>query len=81
MANVVGNGVRRSGNFFAFCLDALRGMAHRPLQWREFVQQAWFISSVSILPAALVSIPFGAVISLQLGSARSPTSTLRRRVP
>jgi phospholipid/cholesterol/gamma-HCH transport system permease protein len=60
MTNYLGNGVRQSGNFFAFCLDALRGMAHRPLQWREFAQQAWFISSVSI--------PFGAVISLQLGS-------------
>jgi phospholipid/cholesterol/gamma-HCH transport system permease protein len=35
---------------------------------RELIQQAWFISSVSILPAALVSIPFGAVITLQLGS-------------
>ena len=60
--------VRRSGEFFAFCLDALRGLGRRPVQVREFVQQAWFISSVSILPAALVSIPFGAVIALQLGS-------------
>jgi phospholipid/cholesterol/gamma-HCH transport system permease protein len=61
-------GVRESGHFFAFCLDALRGLARRPFQVREFVQQAWFLSSVSILPAALVSIPFGAVVSLQLGS-------------
>jgi phospholipid/cholesterol/gamma-HCH transport system permease protein len=38
------------------------------VQVREMIQQAWFISSVSILPAALVSIPFGAVITLQLGS-------------
>ena len=68
MAGAVSGGLRETGRFFAFCLDALRGMAHRPLQLREFVQQAWFISSVSILPAALVSIPFGAVISLQLGS-------------
>ncbi len=60
--------VRESGRFFAFCLDALRGRARRPFQVREFVQQAWFISSVSLLPAALVSIPFGAVIALQLGS-------------
>ncbi|MFE9657186.1 MlaE family ABC transporter permease [Micromonospora sp. NPDC006431] len=60
--------VRRSGEFFAFCLDTLRGLGRRPVQVREFVQQAWFISSVSILPAALVSIPFGAVIALQLGS-------------
>ena len=60
--------VRRSGEFFAFCLDTVRALGRRPLQVREFVQQAWFISSVSILPAALVSIPFGAVIALQLGS-------------
>ncbi len=60
--------VRESGHFFAFCLDTLRALGRRPIQVREFVQQAWFISSVSILPAALVSIPFGAVIALQLGS-------------
>ena len=40
----------------------------RPVQWREFVEQLWFVASVSILPAALVSIPFGAVIALQLGT-------------
>ncbi|QGN48287.1 MlaE family ABC transporter permease [Micromonospora sp. WMMD558] len=60
--------LRETGHFFAFCLDTLRGLGRRPVQVREFVQQAWFISSVSILPAALVSIPFGAVIALQLGS-------------
>jgi phospholipid/cholesterol/gamma-HCH transport system permease protein len=60
--------LRRSGEFFAFSLDALRALPRRPFQVREFIQQAWFIASVSILPAALVSIPFGAVIALQLGS-------------
>jgi phospholipid/cholesterol/gamma-HCH transport system permease protein len=40
----------------------------RPFQWREFVQQAWFIASVTIFPTMLVSIPFGAVIALQLGT-------------
>jgi phospholipid/cholesterol/gamma-HCH transport system permease protein len=60
--------ITATGNFVAFSLDALRGLPRRPFQVREFVQQAWFISSVSILPAALVSIPFGAVIALQLGS-------------
>jgi phospholipid/cholesterol/gamma-HCH transport system permease protein len=64
----VADGVRLSGTFFAFCLDTVRSTVRRPFQVRELVQQAWFISSVSILPAALVSIPFGAVISLQLGS-------------
>jgi phospholipid/cholesterol/gamma-HCH transport system permease protein len=60
--------IRSAGNFFAFSLDAIRGLVRPPYHVREFIQQAWFISSVSILPAALVSIPFGAVISLQLGS-------------
>jgi len=64
----VTRGLAASGGFFAFCLDALRSVFRRPFQVREMVQQAWFISSVSILPAALVSIPFGAVIALQLGS-------------
>ncbi|TDD80012.1 ABC transporter permease [Actinomadura darangshiensis] len=40
----------------------------RPFQLRELIQQFWFIASVAILPTALVSIPFGAVISLQVGS-------------
>ena len=43
-------------------------LPRRPFQLREFVQQTWFIASVTILPTALVAIPFGAVIALQLGS-------------
>ena len=39
----------------------------RPFQTREFLQQAWFIASVTIIPTALVAIPFGAVIALQVG--------------
>jgi phospholipid/cholesterol/gamma-HCH transport system permease protein len=65
---VITNAVRQSGNLFAFVIDVLRALPRRPFQVRELIQQAWFISSVSILPAALVSIPFGAVIALQLGS-------------
>jgi phospholipid/cholesterol/gamma-HCH transport system permease protein len=68
MSSPVSGALRESGHFFAFGLDALRGLTRRPFQVREFVQQAWFISSVSIMPAALVAIPFGAVIALQVGS-------------
>jgi len=39
----------------------------RPFQWREFIQQAWFIASVTILPTILVAIPFGSVVALQVG--------------
>jgi len=65
---IVTKGLRQTGQFFAFGLDALMALPRRPWQVREFIQQAWFISSVSVLPACLVSIPFGAVIALQLGS-------------
>lgn len=48
--------------------DVLRAAPRRPFQYREFFQQCWFFAAVTILPTALVSIPFGAVISLHLGS-------------
>ena len=57
-----------TGKLFALGLDVVVGIFQRPFQTREFVEQCWFISRVCILPAALVSISFGSVISLQLGS-------------
>jgi phospholipid/cholesterol/gamma-HCH transport system permease protein len=57
-----------TGKLFALGLDVVVGMFQRPFQTSEFVHQCWFISRVCILPAALVSISFGSVISLQLGS-------------
>src|SRR3546814_1836725 len=60
--------VGTAGKFFAFALDVLRALFRRPFQLREFIQQAWFIASVTILPTALVSIPFGAVLALQVGN-------------
>jgi phospholipid/cholesterol/gamma-HCH transport system permease protein len=59
--------VGTAGTLFAFFLDVLRALFKRPFQLREFIQQAWFIASVTIIPTALVAIPFGAVIALQVG--------------
>ncbi len=63
----VTNGVGQAGRLFALGLDVFRLMFRRPFQFREFIQQAWFIASVTIVPTSLVAIPFGAVIALQLG--------------
>jgi phospholipid/cholesterol/gamma-HCH transport system permease protein len=60
--------LRQTGNFFALSLDTLRMLFRRPFQFKEFIDQSWFIASVTILPTMLVSIPFGAVIALQLGN-------------
>lgn len=68
MSTLVTGPFIEAGKFFAFVLDTCRAVPRRPFQTRELIQQAWFIASVSIVPAALVSIPFGAVIALQLGS-------------
>ncbi|MFI0352231.1 MlaE family ABC transporter permease [Actinomadura sp. 9N407] len=56
------------GRFFAFAGATLRVMFRRPFQWREFLQQAWFVAGVSVLPTALVSIPIGAILTLQVGN-------------
>jgi phospholipid/cholesterol/gamma-HCH transport system permease protein len=61
-------GVRQAGRLFALFLDVARLTFKRPFQFREFIEQAWFIASVTIIPTSLVAIPFGAVIALQLGS-------------
>jgi phospholipid/cholesterol/gamma-HCH transport system permease protein len=61
-------GVRQAGRLFALFLDVARLTFKRPFQVREFIEQAWFIASVTIIPTSLVAIPFGAVIALQLGS-------------
>src|SRR6478609_3746875 len=61
-------GVRQAGRLFALFLDVGRLTFKRPWQIREFIEQSWFIASVTIVPTSLVAIPFGAVIALQLGS-------------
>ena len=58
----------QTGNIVQLFIDVARQTFVRPFQWREFIQQAWFIASVTILPTALVAIPFGAIVSLQTGS-------------
>jgi phospholipid/cholesterol/gamma-HCH transport system permease protein len=60
--------LRQTGRLFALAASVLRMTFQRPFQIRELVEQFWFIASVAILPTALVSIPFGAVIALQVGS-------------
>ncbi|GAA3951667.1 ABC transporter permease [Gordonia caeni] len=58
----------QTGNIVQLFVDVARQLFVRPFQWREFIQQAWFIASVTILPTALIAIPFGAIVSLQTGS-------------
>ena len=43
--------------------DIVRGR----FSWDEFFEQSWFMTRVSLLPTILVSIPFGVIVSVQVG--------------
>src|SRR5918995_4807488 len=60
--------VRGVGGMGLMTGEVVKGTFTSKFQLREFLEQAWFITSVTMLPAVLVSIPFGAVISLQVGN-------------
>ena len=60
--------IRGPGEIAGMVIQVTKRILTRPFQFREFVEQAWFITSVTLMPTILVSIPFGAVISLQVGN-------------
>jgi phospholipid/cholesterol/gamma-HCH transport system permease protein len=54
------------GGLFAMGADAVLFTFRRPFQWREFLEQAWFVARVSMLPTLLVAIPFTTLVSFTL---------------
>ncbi|MGB7362473.1 MAG: ABC transporter permease [Rhodococcus sp. (in: high G+C Gram-positive bacteria)] len=71
----VTTGMRTFGRFtdltfatFGFMIRDIIGMR---FVWREAVDQAWFVVTVTVIPAILVSIPFGVIVSVQVGSLTS----------
>lgn len=68
MALSMAGALRAPGEITGMVVDVTKLAFTKPFQWREFLEQAWFITSVTLMPTILVSIPFGAVISLQVGN-------------
>jgi phospholipid/cholesterol/gamma-HCH transport system permease protein len=64
----VGTFLRETGTMFAVALEALRLLRPRTFPWSELVDQCWFLARVTTLPLILISIPFGIVIALEVGS-------------
>jgi phospholipid/cholesterol/gamma-HCH transport system permease protein len=50
---------------FAYLITDLIRLRH---PWRDTINQAWFIVSVTAIPALLVSIPFGVIVAVQVGN-------------
>lgn len=68
MALSMSSALRGPGEIAVMVMDVTRRIGKRPFQWAEFFEQAWFVTSVTLVPTILVSVPFGAVISLQVGN-------------
>src|ERR1700728_1075984 len=64
----VATAIRETGNMFAVALEALRQGTLKAFPWTEFFDQCWFLARVTTLPLILLSIPFGMVIALEVGS-------------
>lgn len=61
-------GLAELGGITAIALDGTLAIPRRPWQAGEFVRQCWFITKVCALPLVLISIPFGMIIALHVGS-------------
>ena len=65
----VRTGLSELGGIMAIALDGMTAtLTKRPVQFGEFKRQCWFITKVSALPLVLISVPFGMIIALHVGS-------------
>src|SRR6476659_5739339 len=60
--------LRETGNMFAIAIEGLRRTWDVKQWWKEYIGQCWFIAKVTSIPVVLISIPFGMVIALHVGS-------------
>ncbi len=49
-------------------VGAITDVARREFQWREAILQAWRLVAVTALPAILIAVPFGVIVSVQVGN-------------
>lgn len=64
--------VKSFGGMVAMVLDttvaSIDAIFHRRFSLAEFLEQSWFLVSVSLLPTLLIALPFGLVLVLEVGS-------------
>lgn len=71
-SDTVVSGLRTFGRTMRVASASVAGTAsdvvRLKFQWREAVQQAWYLITVTALPAVLMAIPFGVIVSVQVGN-------------
>jgi phospholipid/cholesterol/gamma-HCH transport system permease protein len=60
--------LEETGKMFSVGIEAMRTVVRRPWPVQEFLDQMWFLIKVTTVPVILISIPFGMIISLHVGS-------------
>ena len=50
------------GGFFSFCAETFVVLVRKPWNWREILEQIWFVARVSIFPTIMLSIPYTVLI-------------------
>jgi phospholipid/cholesterol/gamma-HCH transport system permease protein len=62
----VSPGLLAVGGFYRMCVLTGKALFRTPFQWREFIQQSWFLFSVSFLPTLMIAIPLTVLIIFTL---------------
>lgn len=64
--------LRTLGRVVAMALEAVIGtvtdLITGKFQWRETLHQCWYLVTVTAIPAVLMAVPFGVVVSVQVGN-------------
>ncbi|QIS13037.1 ABC transporter permease [Nocardia arthritidis] len=64
--------VRTFGRAVDLAAESVRGTVTDLLglrfQWHEMLRQAWYLVTVTAIPAVLMAVPFGVVVSVQVGN-------------
>ena len=63
----VRNSIAQLGGVTSMGVDGALAV-RKGFPFEEFIQQCWFIAKVTMLPVILISIPFGVIIALHVGS-------------
>lgn len=60
------------GRLVALAIESVQGavadVVSRRFQWRETTNQAWYLITVTAIPGVLMAVPFGVVVSIQIGN-------------
>ncbi|WP_069161059.1 MlaE family ABC transporter permease [Nocardia altamirensis] len=72
LTGTVLSSLRTFGRAVDLGLESVRGSVTDVLaarfQWSEMLRQAWYLITVTAIPAVLMAVPFGVVVSVQVGN-------------